>query len=207
MTAEVNLKLGRIEQERNSLKRRPNDYPNMREGRGGGGWKTYDDHLLSKHKEQLVRVEHGSGRVRKAVSLDVKGIGNHAAQAELAKMLSKPRSPSPPRHQRRVSTSRPDEYSRIYGPEVKKPAPKPSYSPWAKYAEPFGVPRTQYSPSTSRPSTQLYPATATPSTAQYFPPRVKSMFGEPIGGVFKPPPKPRPIGSQGEPSSDPKSDC
>ncbi|ORX34036.1 hypothetical protein BD324DRAFT_192992 [Kockovaella imperatae] len=162
MTKEIDLKLGRLDQEHNALKRRPNEYPNMRDGRGGGGWRIYNEHLLSTHEEKLVRVDPDSKRVRRDLPIDVTGIGTHAAKQELARMVVKieKRSPSPPPRHRRPSrtTNRPervpDDYSKPWivnhnGPTTATQSAQPS-QPSSSYAYRSWVnPGTTYDQSTN----------------------------------------------------------
>lgn len=58
MTAANYRDLSQLNSERVNFKRTifPNTYPLLRDGKGGGGWKTYTDNLLSQNKEKLVPV-------------------------------------------------------------------------------------------------------------------------------------------------------
>ncbi len=102
MTAENRHKLSQLQQERTALKRDRMTLPNLRDGRGGGGWAFYDKHLLSTGEQRRAPINvAGQERQRRSVSLAVRGATLEDAEKDLVllglrKAKKQTRSPSPP---------------------------------------------------------------------------------------------------------------
>ncbi|OWZ34156.1 hypothetical protein C356_05286 [Cryptococcus neoformans c45] len=94
-------KMARLTAERIALRRNPDALPNLRAGRGGGGWAIADKHLLSTGEQTLEPIEvDGKVRQRRAITRDIQSLSQTDIQSDLLKMglqrSSAPRSPSPP---------------------------------------------------------------------------------------------------------------
>ena len=87
MSIEKRRKLSQLSHERVSLKRIPDTLPNLRDGRGGGGWPFHNSSLLSTGNETLVPISvDGCDRQRRQVSLAVRGVSAIDAQQDLIRL-------------------------------------------------------------------------------------------------------------------------
>ena len=127
MTAEKRLKIRKIDAEIGALKRDPNEYPQMRDGRGHGGWKMFDGNLLSKSQQNLVPVDTQTDRQRRDIAFDVEGLPRRTARDDLKKMLVRPAVPES------ASRDRHGSMSRLYGDRM-PPRPRtyghPAWQPF-----------------------------------------------------------------------------
>ena len=87
MSIEKRRKLSQLSHERVVLKRIPNTLPNLRDGRGGGGWPFHNSSLLSTGNETLAPISFdGCDRQRRQVSLAVRGLSAVDAQQDLIRL-------------------------------------------------------------------------------------------------------------------------
>ncbi|WVN87271.1 uncharacterized protein L203_102448 [Cryptococcus depauperatus CBS 7841] len=148
LTHDNRQKNARIHAERTALRRDPNTLPNLRAGRGGGGWTIFDKYLLSTGEQHLISVEiQGQVRQRRDISREIRPLSEADAMTDLQKMgLIQPpaqdqvQSPSPPHR----SSSIHSHYNHAHGQQSKRP---PIQAPWPQ-------PERRYQPPPVLPPTQ-----------------------------------------------------
>ncbi|WWD21697.1 hypothetical protein CI109_106183 [Kwoniella shandongensis] len=105
-------KMARISAERIALKRNPDCMPNLRAGRGGGGWSISDKLLLSTGAQQLTPIEvHGEIKQRPSIPRGIQSMDYSEIQSDRTRMGAVreaiTRSPSPPPSKPRVPSGAP----------------------------------------------------------------------------------------------------
>lgn len=165
-------KMARLTAERIALRRNPDALPNLRAGRGGGGWAIADKHLLSTGEQTLEPIEiDGQIRQRRAIARDIQSLSQTDIQSDLLKMglqrPSAPRSPSPPPRRpspvypmyndgRSQSNKRPSQTSAWQQPKehYQQPPPPPLPSSSQVVSGIWDRPNSMYHPSMPLPPPQ-----------------------------------------------------
>ncbi|ODO07812.1 hypothetical protein I350_03391 [Cryptococcus amylolentus CBS 6273] len=142
MTHANRFMIARLAGERVALRRNPDALPNLRAGRGGGGWALANKHLLSKDEQPLVSFEaDGQTRQRRSVPKDITVLSHADARSDLVKMgvqtrSSAHRSPSPP--SRRHTSEYPVHHGR--SAPAKRPPPQAQTAPWPQHRDRYQPP-------------------------------------------------------------------
>ncbi|KIR41132.1 hypothetical protein I313_03084 [Cryptococcus deuterogattii Ram5] len=165
-------KMARLTAERIALRRNPDALPNLRAGRGGGGWAIADKHLLSAGEQALEPIEvDGQVKQRRAIARGIQSLSQSDIQSDLLKMgLQRPpapRSPSPPPRRpspvypmynngRSQSNKRPSQASAWQQPKEHYQQPPPPPLPPSSQAVPgmWDRPNSMYHPSMPLPPPQ-----------------------------------------------------
>ncbi|WWD07425.1 hypothetical protein V865_005523 [Kwoniella europaea PYCC6329] len=117
MIRENRHKMARTAAERTALKRRPGSMPNLRGGRGGGGWQVSTTNLLSNGEQKLVPLTDADDPVmRRDVSRKIEPLNPAEVKADLEKLEAhkvkrQHRSSTPPNVHSKPSASRSDRHS------------------------------------------------------------------------------------------------
>ena len=94
MTIENRRKLSHLKQERTALRRQPGSMPNLRAGRGGGGWTLSEDPLLSTGKEKIAPfMVKGSVRLKRDVQVGPSALDPSVVNEDLARFRIRIKTP------------------------------------------------------------------------------------------------------------------
>ena len=94
MTIENRRSISKLKHERTALRRQPGSMPNLRAGRGGGGWTLSEDPLLSDGTEKIAPfMVNGVARLKRDVQMGPNALDPSVVNEDLARFRIRIKTP------------------------------------------------------------------------------------------------------------------